>query len=174
MLHISVAQGLLYLPVTAFLIHGKDGPLVGIREFFHNIWNDEPQQGTVQDVLEETVQDGLLDASQEAVTDEFRESIKETAGGMLQHHFIISKYSCLRTELSVCQKRWVPPPCRFYHSWSKVWNFALVISDITLPDGTGLDFGKKVRESGNTYLIYLYKFPDILLFSCNASRPYIS
>ncbi len=34
-------------------------------------------------------------------------------------------------------------------------DFALVISDITLPDGTGLDFGKKVRESGNTYLIYL-------------------
>ncbi len=51
--------------------------ITAIREFFHNIWNDEPQQGTVQDVLEETVQDGLLDASQEAVTDEFRESIKE-------------------------------------------------------------------------------------------------
>lgn len=33
--------------------------------------------------------------------------------------------------------------------------FALVISDITLPDGTGLDFGRKVREAGNTYLIYL-------------------
>lgn len=33
--------------------------------------------------------------------------------------------------------------------------FALVISDITLPDGTGLDFGKQVRESGSTYLIYL-------------------
>lgn len=34
-------------------------------------------------------------------------------------------------------------------------SFALVISDITLPDGTGLDFGKQVRESGSTYLIYL-------------------
>lgn len=33
--------------------------------------------------------------------------------------------------------------------------FALVISDITLPDGTGLDFGKLVREEGDTYLIYL-------------------
>lgn len=33
--------------------------------------------------------------------------------------------------------------------------FSLVISDITLPDGTGLDFGRKVREAGNTYLIYL-------------------
>lgn len=33
--------------------------------------------------------------------------------------------------------------------------YALVISDITLPDGTGLDFGKKVREAGNTYFIYL-------------------
>ncbi|MDE6925500.1 MAG: response regulator transcription factor, partial [Acetatifactor sp.] len=33
--------------------------------------------------------------------------------------------------------------------------FDLVISDITLPDGTGLDFGRKVREAGNTYLIYL-------------------
>ena len=33
--------------------------------------------------------------------------------------------------------------------------FALVISDITLPDGTGLDFGRKVREAGNAYLIYL-------------------
>lgn len=33
--------------------------------------------------------------------------------------------------------------------------YALVISDITLPDGTGLDFGKEVREAGNSYLIYL-------------------
>lgn len=33
--------------------------------------------------------------------------------------------------------------------------FALVISDITLPDGTGLDFGRIVRKAGNTYLIYL-------------------
>ena len=32
---------------------------------------------------------------------------------------------------------------------------SLVISDITLPDGTGLDFGKQVREAGSTYLIYL-------------------
>lgn len=33
--------------------------------------------------------------------------------------------------------------------------FSLVISDITLPDGTGLDFGTQVRKAGNTYLIYL-------------------
>lgn len=34
-------------------------------------------------------------------------------------------------------------------------NIALVISDITLPDGTGLDFGRKVRSNSNAYLIYL-------------------
>lgn len=34
-------------------------------------------------------------------------------------------------------------------------DFALIISDITLPDGSGLEFGKRVRESGETYLIYL-------------------
>lgn len=33
--------------------------------------------------------------------------------------------------------------------------FELVISDITLPDGTGLDFGRKVRNAGDSYLIYL-------------------
>ena len=31
----------------------------------------------------------------------------------------------------------------------------LVISDITLPDGNGLDFGKAVRERSNVFLIYL-------------------
>ena len=31
----------------------------------------------------------------------------------------------------------------------------LVISDITLPDGSGLDFGKSVRERSNVFLIYL-------------------
>ena len=31
----------------------------------------------------------------------------------------------------------------------------LVISDITLPDGNGLDFGKLVREKSNAVLIYL-------------------
>lgn len=31
----------------------------------------------------------------------------------------------------------------------------LVISDITLPDGNGLDFGKVVRERSNAILIYL-------------------
>lgn len=31
----------------------------------------------------------------------------------------------------------------------------LVISDITLPDGDGLTFGKRVRERSNTFLIYL-------------------
>lgn len=34
-------------------------------------------------------------------------------------------------------------------------DYALVISDITLPDGTGLDFGRMVRAGGDTYLIYL-------------------
>ena len=33
--------------------------------------------------------------------------------------------------------------------------FSLVISDITLPDGSGLDFGKQVRAAGNVYLLYL-------------------
>lgn len=31
----------------------------------------------------------------------------------------------------------------------------MVISDITLPDGSGLDFGRKVREESNAYLLYL-------------------
>ncbi|MGN0401539.1 MAG: response regulator transcription factor [Acetatifactor sp.] len=31
----------------------------------------------------------------------------------------------------------------------------LVISDITLPDGSGLEFGKVVREKSNAVLIYL-------------------
>lgn len=31
----------------------------------------------------------------------------------------------------------------------------MVISDITLPDGSGLDFGKKIRERSDVYLIYL-------------------
>lgn len=31
----------------------------------------------------------------------------------------------------------------------------LIISDITLPDGNGLDFGKDVREKSNVYFIYL-------------------
>ena len=31
----------------------------------------------------------------------------------------------------------------------------LVISDITLPDGSGLDFGREVREKSNAVLIYL-------------------
>lgn len=31
----------------------------------------------------------------------------------------------------------------------------LVISDITLPDGNGLDFGRTVREKSNVHLIYL-------------------
>lgn len=34
-------------------------------------------------------------------------------------------------------------------------NIDLVISDITLPDGNGLDFGKIVREKSNAILIYL-------------------
>lgn len=31
----------------------------------------------------------------------------------------------------------------------------LVISDISLPDGSGLDFGKAIREKSNAVLIYL-------------------
>lgn len=31
----------------------------------------------------------------------------------------------------------------------------MVISDITLPDGNGLEFGEKVREMSDSYLIYL-------------------
>ena len=34
-------------------------------------------------------------------------------------------------------------------------NINLVICDITLPDGNGLDFGKAVRENSNSVLIYL-------------------
>ena len=37
-------------------------------------------------------------------------------------------------------------------AWEK---YAMVICDITLPDGSGLEFGKKVRKSGDTYLVYL-------------------
>lgn len=33
--------------------------------------------------------------------------------------------------------------------------YELVISDVTLPDGSGFDFGKIVRTMGDTYLIYL-------------------
>lgn len=33
--------------------------------------------------------------------------------------------------------------------------FSLIISDITLPDGSGLEFGRKVREISDTYFIYL-------------------
>lgn len=31
----------------------------------------------------------------------------------------------------------------------------MIISDITLPDGSGLDFGKEIRKQSNVYLIYL-------------------
>lgn len=34
-------------------------------------------------------------------------------------------------------------------------DFQLVICDISLPDGTGLDFGKIVRQKSSAYLIYL-------------------
>lgn len=33
--------------------------------------------------------------------------------------------------------------------------YELVICDITLPDGSGLDFGRMVRQKTNSYLIYL-------------------
>lgn len=33
--------------------------------------------------------------------------------------------------------------------------FSLIISDITLPDGSGLDFGRSVRAVSDTYIIYL-------------------
>lgn len=31
----------------------------------------------------------------------------------------------------------------------------MIISDISLPDGSGLEFGRKVRKDSNTYLLYL-------------------
>lgn len=34
-------------------------------------------------------------------------------------------------------------------------NVSLVISDITLPDGTGFDFGREVRRNSDVYLVYL-------------------
>jgi two-component system, OmpR family, response regulator VicR len=37
----------------------------------------------------------------------------------------------------------------------KIENIQMVISDITLPDGNGLLFGKMVREKSDVYLIYL-------------------
>lgn len=33
--------------------------------------------------------------------------------------------------------------------------YALIICDITLPDGSGLELGRKIREIGDTYFIYL-------------------
>lgn len=33
--------------------------------------------------------------------------------------------------------------------------YALIICDITLPDGSGLDLGRKIRKFGDTYFIYL-------------------
>ncbi len=41
-------------------------------------------------------------------------------------------------------------------------NISLVICDITLPDGNGLDFGKRVREASSIYLIYLSSCPCLL------------
>lgn len=40
----------------------------------------------------------------------------------------------------------------------RIWNtntVDMVISDIFLPDGSGLDFGKKIHEKSDVYLIYL-------------------
>ena len=34
-------------------------------------------------------------------------------------------------------------------------SYSLIICDITLPDGSGLELGKKIRETGDTYFIYL-------------------
>ncbi len=33
--------------------------------------------------------------------------------------------------------------------------YSLIICDITLPDGSGLELGRKIRELGSTYFIYL-------------------
>ena len=38
---------------------------------------------------------------------------------------------------------------------SQTKEISIIISDILLPDGSGLDFGKKVRASSSAYLIYL-------------------
>ena len=32
-----------------------------------------------------------------------------------------------------------------------------IISDITLPDGSGLDFGREVRKSSSVYLIFPHR-----------------
>ncbi len=34
-------------------------------------------------------------------------------------------------------------------------SYSLIICDITLPDGSGLELGRKIRELGSTYFIYL-------------------
>lgn len=33
--------------------------------------------------------------------------------------------------------------------------YSLIICDITLPDGSGLELGRRVRKGGDTYFIYL-------------------
>lgn len=40
-------------------------------------------------------------------------------------------------------------------SFLETERYALIICDITLPDGSGLDLGRKIREVGDTYFIYL-------------------
>ena len=55
-----------------------------IREFFHNIWNDQPSEGTPREMTEETAQDMYSDVIQEAVTDGSRDTILETGSGVSQ------------------------------------------------------------------------------------------
>lgn len=60
--------------------------------------------------------------------------------------------------------------------WSSE-NIHMVISDITLPDGSGLAFGKKIRAEGDVYLIYLTardQEADIANGYCTGADDYIT
>lgn len=62
----------------------------------------------------------------------------------------------------------------------QIWNrekIHMVISDITLPDGSGLAFGKKIRAEGDVYLIYLTardQEADIANGYCTGADDYIT
>lgn len=56
-------------------------------------------------------------------------------------------------------------------------NIHMVICDITLPDGSGLTFGRKVRAQGDVYLIYLTarsQEADIANGYCTGADDYIT
>ncbi|MBD5556101.1 MAG: response regulator transcription factor [Roseburia sp.] len=62
----------------------------------------------------------------------------------------------------------------------QIWSMEkihMVISDITLPDGSGLAFGKKIRAEGDVYLIYLTardQEADIANGYCTGADDYIT